>query len=176
VGGSLECLDGRGPTVEICDGLDNDCNGEADETAECPGENLCVEGKCAERCGSGEFPCPNGLVCINDFCLASSGTGGTGNTDGGAGNSEGGAGPNENGGAAGDGTGGTSRPSGSGNTPGQGPTEEHDWGLATGGGGVSCIFGRVPSSGAGLLFGLVGLTWLTRRRRRREAARGGRVS
>ena len=32
--------------------------GEADQVVECPGESVCVEGKCAEPCGLGEFPCP----------------------------------------------------------------------------------------------------------------------
>ena len=171
LGGELVCLDGRGPTVEICDGLDNDCDGEGDETAECPGESLCVEGKCAEPCGIGEFPCPGGLMCVDDYCVPStSGTGGSGNGEGGAGNGKGGAT-----GSAGDATGGSSTPDGTGNTPGQGPTEEKAWGLATGGGGASCAFGRVPHSGAAAMLGLVGLAWLTRRRRR-SVNLGGRAS
>ncbi len=187
LGGELVCLDGRGPTVEICDWLDNDCDGEGDETAECPGENLCVEGKCAEPCGSGEFPCPGGLVCVKDYCVSpGSGTGGAGSGDGGAGNGDAGAstgatgtgatdGGNtsgEPGGSPPDGSGGRAGHVGTGNVPGQGPVEEHAWGLATGGGGASCAFSRLPNSGAALLLGLVGIGWMARRRRRSTTPAG----
>lgn len=154
LGGSIQCVGGRGPTPEICDGLDNDCDGEADQAAECPGENLCVEGKCVEPCGSGEFPCPAGFVCDDGYCVKN--TGGTGGS-GGAGGSGGDAGSagaaGSNGGSGGSGggvnggTGGSGGPdAGAGASTGGPPGQPENWGLATGGGGASCALGRAHGS------------------------------
>ena len=54
---------------EVCDGLDNDCDGVVDQGAPCPDANyICDKGKCVGRCGSGEFPCAPGLQCDHDYC------------------------------------------------------------------------------------------------------------
>ncbi|HEY6724245.1 MAG TPA: MYXO-CTERM sorting domain-containing protein [Polyangiaceae bacterium] len=52
------------PGAEICDNVDNDCNGTVDD-----GEGLCSEGlvcdkgSCVEPCGGGEFACEVGFAC-----------------------------------------------------------------------------------------------------------------
>jgi hypothetical protein len=49
--GSLVCIQNLGPKPEVCNGRDDDCDGEIDEGDVCP------------KCTSGEFPCKYGLVC-----------------------------------------------------------------------------------------------------------------
>jgi MYXO-CTERM domain-containing protein len=76
-GGHLICAGKAGfvcvgcvlPMAEICDGLDNDCDGKADTTAMCQGGFLCRDGQCAPACQSGEFTCPAGYKCVGDVCV-----------------------------------------------------------------------------------------------------------
>jgi len=52
INGEPLCLGARGPGEEICNGLDDDCDGVGDNDAACPGATQCVEAQCVfERVG-----------------------------------------------------------------------------------------------------------------------------
>jgi MYXO-CTERM domain-containing protein len=66
--GGWTCINATLPRAEVCDGLDNDCNGVTDDFADCPPqgstEYWCVEGVCRPECDpTVEFPCPGGMAC-----------------------------------------------------------------------------------------------------------------
>jgi uncharacterized protein (TIGR03382 family) len=76
-GGQYVCV-GQSIQPELCNCIDDDCDNptEVDEGDICPTDTECVhpseEGyacQCAGSCASGEFPCPLGRVCVDDFCL-----------------------------------------------------------------------------------------------------------
>jgi len=80
-GGTLKCISGTlqcvGATInpEICNCLDDDCDGTVDEDVTCPSGSACVNCQCAFPCAGGEFPCPlgkkcdlNTQVCVTDPC------------------------------------------------------------------------------------------------------------
>ncbi|MCA9667211.1 MAG: hypothetical protein KC503_16545, partial [Myxococcales bacterium] len=69
VGGKMICIGQIGPQKEICNGKDDDCDGQADNTAECPGASSCIEGQCLVPCAQGEFVCPGGTKCKDGYCI-----------------------------------------------------------------------------------------------------------
>ncbi|NOZ86473.1 MAG: hypothetical protein GXP49_09400 [Deltaproteobacteria bacterium] len=63
-----ECLGAVSPSPEVCDCVDNDCNGETDDGFDICGANSpCIGCRCAEPCAMGE--CPTGLVCEDGYCV-----------------------------------------------------------------------------------------------------------
>ncbi len=86
-GGEWECS-GTRPTSEICDGLDNNCDGLTDVEfdVECPENSICIDGTCAQPCAGQELACASGQtceertnangdtvrVCIADVCIEGS--------------------------------------------------------------------------------------------------------
>jgi hypothetical protein len=64
------CVGDVGPTKEICNGLDDDCDGIVDNNAECPEGSQCINGVCTGPCGTGEFQCPKGQICQEGWCVA----------------------------------------------------------------------------------------------------------
>ena len=53
---------------EICNSFDDDCDGRTDDDARCPEGFACVYGECTKPCFYGE--CPLGQLCVADVCLA----------------------------------------------------------------------------------------------------------
>ncbi len=149
--GTFQCVGAVKPSLDICDGLDNNCDGVADSPSPCPAGTKCTLGVCAPPCKTGEFPCPSGQQCINDSCVPQDCNqitcpGGTVCQDGScivspsssssgssSGSSSSGAGGASSSSSGGGGSGGSSTTSGGGGniTPGK-------WGQPTGGGGCAC--------------------------------------
>jgi hypothetical protein len=64
VDGVTQCVGGRGPTDEVCDCLDNDCDGNTDNEAPCGGGATCIDCTCAIPCNPlVELNCPVGKEC-----------------------------------------------------------------------------------------------------------------
>lgn len=57
------------PQPEICNGKDDDCDGMSDYMAMCPSGFGCREGSCGLLCRAGEFPCPPGYDCVDNYCV-----------------------------------------------------------------------------------------------------------
>ncbi|MEZ4375431.1 MAG: MopE-related protein [Polyangiaceae bacterium] len=203
INGQPVCTGAVKPGTEICNGKDDDCDGTADNQADCPGVTECIEGVCVAPCGSGEFKCPGGFECREGYCfplgcdgvdcpagqecvnglcvMQSTGGAGGGSSGGsaGAGATGGTAGTSGNGGNGGvGGTAGNAGAAGSATAGTAGSAVEGDevYGLATGGGGASCSLSLERRSAwpAGAGLLLLGLLW--RRRRRTESGAAKEVA
>ena len=65
------CTGAIGPSPEICDGKDNDCNGLVDDGATCDAGFSCLNGVCVgAQCGV-EQPCQEGYTCVAGACALS---------------------------------------------------------------------------------------------------------
>jgi len=69
INGAMECVGGTSGGTETCNLIDDDCDGTIDEGDLCAG-GICDNGSCAAPCFPGEFPCPQGKKCENNFCVA----------------------------------------------------------------------------------------------------------
>jgi MYXO-CTERM domain-containing protein len=70
-GGQTICLPAvtPGSLPETCDGVDNDCNGEVDNGATCPGfDQVCDRGACVTSCTGEFYFCKQNEECINSKC------------------------------------------------------------------------------------------------------------
>ena len=64
-GTTLMCRPSITASPEVCDGLDNDCNGMVDDGAKCNGNQVCDRGRCVSPCSTSEFPCASGDTCVS---------------------------------------------------------------------------------------------------------------
>ncbi len=68
-GTTITCKPNVAPGAEICDGLDNDCDGVVDQGAPCPfATQICDRGVCVQKCNDTEFPCPTAFQCDQGYC------------------------------------------------------------------------------------------------------------
>ena len=71
--GEIVCVNEVGPSNEVCDAVDNDCDGQTDEDYEeqySDEHPECIEGELALPCQEGEFPCPSGKICNEEeYCV-----------------------------------------------------------------------------------------------------------
>ncbi len=61
--GTVVCVGQLQSSAEVCDNIDNDCNGLVDDGELCGEYEVCDKGVCRGNCSGGEFDCVGGLVC-----------------------------------------------------------------------------------------------------------------
>jgi MYXO-CTERM domain-containing protein len=54
--------------AEACNGLDDDCDGAVDDDAPCEEGQICRSGRCQDACQQNE--CPGGFTCVEGYCAA----------------------------------------------------------------------------------------------------------
>jgi hypothetical protein len=67
-GMTITCEPNLKKTTEVCNGLDDDCNGvidDPDAPGLCPTGQVCSQGVCVNPCSTGEFPCTPPNICDN---------------------------------------------------------------------------------------------------------------
>jgi hypothetical protein len=70
VGGAIICVAINSPTAEVCDGLDNNCNGATDEGN--PGGGIACSTGLPGVCSSGLTQCSNGaIICVQNVMATS---------------------------------------------------------------------------------------------------------
>jgi hypothetical protein len=158
--GVLSCLGGVGPSAELCNGRDDDCDGQVDDAATCPSGAQCIDGACSKACKPGEFTsCPGGQECISGYCRIPGGNGGAGGSSAGGGSggsaNKGGSsgasasgGSSQAGGKAGAGANGSSGSSGSGNNGGASGNGFGGTSSTKGGAAGTSINGAAASGGS----------------------------
>ncbi|HEY3236383.1 MAG TPA: DUF4114 domain-containing protein [Polyangiaceae bacterium] len=64
--GMLQCIPDHKPTTDVCNAVDDNCDGQIDEPSAslCPNVgDICDRGVCVRPCGGGEFVCTGADVC-----------------------------------------------------------------------------------------------------------------
>jgi hypothetical protein len=68
-GAMWTCVGGTGPEPELCNGKDDDCDGDVDDGATCPDGQGCADAECVPRCtADAELACPSGRICRDGLC------------------------------------------------------------------------------------------------------------
>ena len=69
-GMTLRCVPQVPSSMEVCDALDNDCNGEIDDGDLCDVNEICDRGRCVAPCSELNFTCKNTEVCTPEgYCV-----------------------------------------------------------------------------------------------------------